>query len=366
MTFELLIKNVLSTVVRQFADICLFSTAQYVCPVASIEGEDFIAANQSGWCKVYTLHPVLAANRDKRGLALDGKIKHEETNLASSTILDNSTSKDNLGIIVSYKVKVKLYLAFGAGDIAVELPFILTHPLPSPPSNAQHSSTTNGTTSHRNGGATKAQPISGRHGSASLGDASVGDGTAGAEVIGTSLPTVDHNLIQLEDEPEPVAVQLDDDVIFDDFARMRLQAHAARSQPENPPANLFQQQPPMQPQTAFPSNNPVILTTSALATNFQPSAPAPATLVSLQHQQIFTNIDDPSAGPASNNSNSNIGNMIGNNGHQIPAPVPSHSQPYSAYQPTIAANNGHHPFFGLQPSPHIQPQPLHPFSDSSA
>lgn len=36
--------------------------------------------------KVYALTPLLANNKDKRGLALDGKLKHEDTNLASSTM----------------------------------------------------------------------------------------------------------------------------------------------------------------------------------------------------------------------------------------------------------------------------------------
>jgi len=36
--------------------------------------------------KVYTVRPLLANNKDKRGLALDGQLKHEDTNLASSTM----------------------------------------------------------------------------------------------------------------------------------------------------------------------------------------------------------------------------------------------------------------------------------------
>lgn len=40
----------------------------------------------STFCKVYTLTPTLTNNREKRGLALDGKLKHEDTNLASSTM----------------------------------------------------------------------------------------------------------------------------------------------------------------------------------------------------------------------------------------------------------------------------------------
>jgi len=40
----------------------------------------------SNLTKVYALTPLLANNKDKRGLALDGKLKHEDTNLASSTM----------------------------------------------------------------------------------------------------------------------------------------------------------------------------------------------------------------------------------------------------------------------------------------
>ena len=40
----------------------------------------------STFCKVYTITPLLSNNREKRGLALDGTLKHEDTNLASSTM----------------------------------------------------------------------------------------------------------------------------------------------------------------------------------------------------------------------------------------------------------------------------------------
>ncbi|XP_009577663.1 PREDICTED: beta-arrestin-1-like, partial [Fulmarus glacialis] len=56
--------------VRQYADICLFNTAQYKCPVA-VEDADDVVAPSSTFCKVYTLTPFLANNREKRGLALD-------------------------------------------------------------------------------------------------------------------------------------------------------------------------------------------------------------------------------------------------------------------------------------------------------
>ncbi|XP_077117897.1 beta-arrestin-2 [Ranitomeya variabilis] len=159
--------------VRQYADICLFSTAQYKCPVAQIEQDDQVAPS-STFCKVYTLTPLLSSNREKRGLALDGKLKHEDTNLASSTIVKEGSSKEVLGILVSYKVKVKLVVSRG-GDVAVELPFVLMHPKPSEPAT---------------------RPLS--------------------EFPQTDVP-VDTNLIEFETNfPQ------DDDIVFEDFARLRL------------------------------------------------------------------------------------------------------------------------------------------------
>lgn len=56
-----------------------------VATLASFFSSDTVAPS-STFCKVYTLTPFLANNREKRGLALDGKLKHEDTNLASSTL----------------------------------------------------------------------------------------------------------------------------------------------------------------------------------------------------------------------------------------------------------------------------------------
>lgn len=44
-----------------------------------------VAAN-STFSKTYSVTPTLSTNREKRGLALDGKLKHEDTNLASTTM----------------------------------------------------------------------------------------------------------------------------------------------------------------------------------------------------------------------------------------------------------------------------------------
>uniref|UniRef100_A0A8C2X9Q9 Beta-arrestin-1 n=1 Tax=Cyclopterus lumpus TaxID=8103 RepID=A0A8C2X9Q9_CYCLU len=163
--------------VRQYADICLFNTAQYKCPVATEESDDVVAPS-STFCKVFTLTPFLANNREKRGLALDGKLKHEDTNLASSTLLREGANKEILGIIVSYKVKVKLVVSRGGSvcidlffsDVSVELPFTLMHPKP-------------------------------------LEESIYRDGESYEAPIDTNLIEFDTN---------------DDDIIFEDFARQRL------------------------------------------------------------------------------------------------------------------------------------------------
>ncbi|XP_018428889.1 PREDICTED: beta-arrestin-1-like [Nanorana parkeri] len=162
-------KRTVFSLVRQYADICLFNTAQYKCPVAVEEADNDVVAPSSTFCKVYTLTPYLANNREKRGLALDGKLKHEDTNLASSTLLRDGANKEILGIIVSYKVKVKLVVSRG-GDVAVELPFTLMHPKP------------------------KEEPLH-------------------RDVPENEAP-IDTNLIEFDTN--------DDDIVFEDFARQRL------------------------------------------------------------------------------------------------------------------------------------------------
>ena len=41
--------------------------------------------------------------------ALDGQLKHEDTNLASSTLVHDPSQKENLGIIVQYKVRKHVF-----------------------------------------------------------------------------------------------------------------------------------------------------------------------------------------------------------------------------------------------------------------
>ncbi|XP_049882850.1 beta-arrestin-1 isoform X1 [Pectinophora gossypiella] len=197
--------------VRQFADICLFSTAQYKCTVAEAESEEpkikakgafsfpfwrmfskKLQVQSLEGCpvgpgftlsKVFTLTPLLANNKDKWGLALDGQLKHEDTNLASSTLIADPSQRENLGIIVQYKVKVKLCLGPLGGDLSAELPFILMHPKP------------------------EEEP---------------------ARPAREPEPRDnDHDLIQLDPQPDENGQEQDDDIIFEDFARLRLKGAEA-------------------------------------------------------------------------------------------------------------------------------------------
>lgn len=115
--------------VRQFADICIYSSAKYKCVVANLEN-DVCVPPSSTLCKVFQITPNRRENKDKRGLALDGQLKHEDTNLASTTLIKDGISRETLGIVVSYKVKVKLVMGGLGGDVNLFLPFSLMHSKP--------------------------------------------------------------------------------------------------------------------------------------------------------------------------------------------------------------------------------------------
>uniref|UniRef100_A0A8C6LDM9 Arrestin-C n=1 Tax=Nothobranchius furzeri TaxID=105023 RepID=A0A8C6LDM9_NOTFU len=113
--------------VEQTTDIVLYSADKYTKPVLSQEFGETVEAN-STFEKTLTIKPALSENKEKRGLALDGRLKDEDTNLASTTM-----SKEVLGILVSYKIKINLMVAGGgcsSFDVTVELPLNLMHPKP--------------------------------------------------------------------------------------------------------------------------------------------------------------------------------------------------------------------------------------------
>ncbi|XP_044059184.1 S-arrestin-like [Siniperca chuatsi] len=125
----------ISVSVEQVTNVVLYSNDKYVKSVAKEETDDSVPSGTS-LKKEYTLHPLLAHNKDRRGLALDGRLKHEDTNLASSSIVKQEVLKEVQGMLVSYKVVVKMIASgtVGSSEVSLELPFKLMHPKPEPAS----------------------------------------------------------------------------------------------------------------------------------------------------------------------------------------------------------------------------------------
>ncbi|XP_048460090.1 S-arrestin-like [Rhincodon typus] len=126
----------------QIASVLLYSHDKYSQTVATEEMDEQVAPG-STLKKVYTLYPIIANNREKHGVVLDGKLRHEDTNLASTTILKEGIDREVWGILVSYKVRVKLIVSGMLGDvlfsdIAVDLPFLLMNPKPQTESLIDH------------------------------------------------------------------------------------------------------------------------------------------------------------------------------------------------------------------------------------
>lgn len=123
----------ISLSVEQVTNVVLYSNDKYVKSVAKEETTDCVAAGNS-LKQEYTLYPLLSYNKERRGLALDGRLKHEDTNLASTTIVKQEVLKEVLGMLVSYKVVLRMIASgtVGSSDVSLELPFRLMHPKPDP------------------------------------------------------------------------------------------------------------------------------------------------------------------------------------------------------------------------------------------
>jgi len=81
--------------------------------------------------KSFNLVPLASTNKSKAGIALDGKLKDGDANLASSTVVAaGKNTSDAGGIVVSYSMRVKLSCGAIGGDLTADLPFKLMHPLP--------------------------------------------------------------------------------------------------------------------------------------------------------------------------------------------------------------------------------------------
>merc|ERR1711872_239241 len=81
--------------------------------------------------KSFNLTPLASSNKSKQGIALDGKLKDTDANLASSTVVAaGKNANDAGGIIVSYSMRVKASCGAMGGDLVADLPFKVMHPVP--------------------------------------------------------------------------------------------------------------------------------------------------------------------------------------------------------------------------------------------
>lgn len=76
--------------------------------------------------KIFYLLPSADDNKSKRGVALDGMLKEGDTKLASSTL----NTSDSLGIVISYMVRIRLYMGAIGGELVADVPLKLVSPTP--------------------------------------------------------------------------------------------------------------------------------------------------------------------------------------------------------------------------------------------
>ncbi|KAK4471503.1 hypothetical protein MN116_004925 [Schistosoma mekongi] len=133
---KLTIDNTSSNVVRrlkiqviQLVEITLFKRCTMRCTVANIETDEGfpIKPQTTGWTETFYLRPSLQDIRGQSVIALDGKLKHQDTNLASSTLIKDYRKKESMGIVVQYMLRIKAVTGFGGRDVQMEIPIILCH-----------------------------------------------------------------------------------------------------------------------------------------------------------------------------------------------------------------------------------------------
>lgn len=150
------VKNIKLLIV-QHTEISMINT-QFSKHVASMETKEGCPITPgANLTKCFFMVPLASSNKDKHGtfsqklifsfsfftflnvlsfliqlgVALDGHLRDEDVNLASSTMVqDGKTMSDAIGIIVSYTVRVKLNLGTLGGEIQTDVPFKLMTPAP--------------------------------------------------------------------------------------------------------------------------------------------------------------------------------------------------------------------------------------------
>lgn len=107
--------------------------AQFSKHVASLETREGCPITPgANFTKTFFMVPLASSNKDRRGIAHDGHLRDEDVNLASSTLVcEGKAPSEAMGIIISYSVRVKVNCgACLGGELVTDVPFKLLHPAP--------------------------------------------------------------------------------------------------------------------------------------------------------------------------------------------------------------------------------------------
>lgn len=106
--------------------------AQFSKYVASLETREGCPITPgASFTKVVYLVPLASSNKDRRGVALDGRLRDDDANLASSTMVpEGKCPIDAIGIVISYSLRVKLNCGTLGGELVTDVPLKLLHPAP--------------------------------------------------------------------------------------------------------------------------------------------------------------------------------------------------------------------------------------------
>ncbi|KAF7256116.1 hypothetical protein EG68_07164 [Paragonimus skrjabini miyazakii] len=115
--------------VIQVTEMTIFKQHVTRTVVSEMESDDGFPVNPNSrdWEHRFTIRPSLQDALQKAGLALDGKLKHEDTTLASSTLIKDFRKKDMMALVIQYLIRVKVFTGFGGRDVEADIPVILTH-----------------------------------------------------------------------------------------------------------------------------------------------------------------------------------------------------------------------------------------------
>ncbi|XP_008548825.1 arrestin homolog [Microplitis demolitor] len=124
------VKNIKLFVV-QHCEVTMVNS-QFSRNVASLETREGCPITPgANFTKQFYLVPLASSNKDRRGIALDGHLKEDDVNLASSTMAaEGKCPAESLGIIISYSIRVKLNCGTLGGELITDVPFKLMHPAP--------------------------------------------------------------------------------------------------------------------------------------------------------------------------------------------------------------------------------------------